>query len=50
MNVCRRNLINVDKPANCNVLLPGDKYTELNNEIPNTVNFFFKVFAHLSKL
>jgi len=49
MNVCNRNLINVDKTANCNVSLPVDKYTELN-EIPNTVNFVFKVFTHHSKL
>lgn len=39
MMVYHRNEIDVDKPANWNVLLPVAKHMELNNEIPNTVNF-----------
>lgn len=41
MSVCHRNQIDVDKPANWNASLPVDKHMELNNEIPNTVNFVF---------
>lgn len=33
-----------------NVSLPAGKYTELNKEFPNTLNFVSKVFTHFSKL
>lgn len=49
MNVCHKKLINVGKPAKCNVSLLVDKCIKMNREIPNTINFcLFKFYFHPS--